>query len=194
MSDLMTPRLSRLLALALLVVVIAVPYLTIVRPYLDALSENREAILEQAALRDRYVGLAAGDAGADEQLAALHDEGGPGESAYLQGDSEALVSADLQNRVKTVVQDNGGVLNSTQILDPATESGFRRLAVRVRLSASTEALYKILYDLESQRPFLFVDNIDINARTIRSPGRGERESVELIVAFDLSGFMRTSGS
>lgn len=193
MSPLITPRLSRLLALALLVVVIAVPYLTIVRPYLETLATNRETIFEQAALRDRYVALAAGDADADERLSALHEESDSGESAYLEGASEALVAADLQNRVKTVVQDNGGVLNSTQILEPTSESGFRRLTVRVRMSASTAALYRVLYDLEAERPFLFIDNIDINARTIRLPDR-DRESVELIVAFDLSGFMRTSGS
>lgn len=189
----MTPRLSRLLALALLVVVIAVPYLAVVRPYLETLAANRETIREQAALRDRYLGLAANDAALDERLADLGDETDGGESAYLEGASEALVAADLQNRVKTVVQDNGGVLNSTQILDPTSESGFRRLTVRVRMSASTEALYKILYDFEAQRPFLFIDNIDINARTIRMPDR-ERETVELIVSFDLFGFMRTPSS
>ncbi|MBL8658929.1 MAG: type II secretion system protein M [Rhodospirillales bacterium] len=196
MNARISPRLSRLLALAVLVFLLVVPYMAIVRPYLDALDANRDAIGEQAALRDRYVGLAAGDAASDTEAADAGDEPsdeGGGESAYLEGASEALVAADLQNRVKTVVQDNGGVLNSTQILETTSESGFRRLAVRVRMSASMDALYKVLYELETQRPFLFTDNIDINARSVRMPDR-KRESVELIVSFDLFGFMRAAGS
>lgn len=196
MNARISPRLSRLLALAILVFVLVVPYVAIVRPYLDALDANRDAISEQAALRDRYVGLAAGDAASDTGAADAGDESsdeGGGESAYLEGASEALVAADLQNRVKTVVQDNGGVLNSTQILETTSESGFRRLAVRVRMSAGMDALYKVLYELETQRPFLFIDNIDINARTVRLPDR-KRETVELIVTFDLFGFMRAAAS
>lgn len=196
MNPRISPRLSRLLALAILVFVLVVPYVAIVRPYLDALAANRDAISEQAALRDRYVGLAAGDAASDTGAADAGDESseeGGGESAYLEGASEALVAADLQNRVKTVVQDNGGVLNSTQILETTSESGFRRLAVRVRMSAGMDALYKVLYELETQRPFLFIDNIDINARTVRLPDR-KRETVELIVTFDLFGFMRAAAS
>lgn len=196
MNPRISPRLSRLLALAILVFVLVVPYVAIVRPYLDALAANRDAISEQAALRDRYVGLAAGDAASDTGAADAGDESsdeGGGESAYLEGASEALVAADLQNRVKTVVQDNGGVLNSTQILETTSESGFRRLAVRVRMSAGMDAIYKVLYELETQRPFLFIDNIDINARTVRLPDR-KRETVELIVTFDLFGFMRAAAS
>ncbi len=193
MNTQISPRLSRLLALAMLVFVLAVPYMAIVRPYLDAIAAGRETISEQVGMRDRYNALAAGDAAIDERLADSSDETDGGESAYLEGASEALVAADLQNRVKTVVQDNGGVLNSTQILETTSESGFRRLAVRARMSASMEALYKVLYDLETQRPFLFIDNIDINARTVRMPDR-KRETVELIVSFDLFGFMRASAS
>jgi general secretion pathway protein M len=192
MSTLISPRLSRLLAVALLVFVLAIPYLLILRPYVATLQANRDALAEQVALRDRYAGLAAAGAGLDERLEDLRDQS-DGQSAYLEGASEALVAADLQNRVKTVVQDNGAVLNSTQILEAADEDGFRRLAVRVRMAASTEALYKALYALESDRPFLFIDNIDINAHIVRRrDGRGE--DVELMVVFDLFGFMRPVAS
>lgn len=191
MSELVTPRLSRLLALALLLLVIAVPYLAIVRPYIETLSEGRETLAEAVALRDRYLSVAAAGAAVDGWRQALSDESDG--AAYLQGASEALVSADLQNRVKTVVQDNGGVLNSTQILDATSEDGFRRLAVRVRMSGGSEALYRVLHALETERPFLFVDNIDINARSMRAR-EGQPETIELMVSFDLFGYMRPASS
>ena len=192
MNPLLTPRLSRLLALALLLLAIAVPYLVIVRPYLETLREDRESLAEALSLRDRYLSVAAAGAAVDGWRQTLSDEGDGG-AAYLQGASEALVSADLQNRVKTVVQGNGGVLNSTQILDATSEEGFRRVAVRVRMSGGSEALYKVLYALETERPFLFVDNIDINARSMRAR-EGQAETIELMVSFDLFGYMRPASS
>lgn len=191
MNPLLTPRLSRLLALALLLLAIAVPYLVIVRPYLETLREDRESLAEALSLRDRYLSVAAAGAAVDGWRQTLSEEGDG--AAYLQGASEALVSADLQNRVKTVVQGNGGVLNSTQILDAASEEGFRRVAVRVRMSGGSEALYKVLYALETERPFLFVDNIDINARSMRAR-EGQAETIELMVSFDLFGYMRPASS
>jgi general secretion pathway protein M len=92
-----------------------------------------------------------------------------------------------------VLQANGGVLNSTQILDTTSEEGFRRLAVRVRMSGGSEALYKVFHALETERPFLFVDNVDINARTVRTR-EGQGETVELMVTFDLFGYMRPATS
>lgn len=191
MSALLTPRLSRLLAVALLVFVVVVPYLGILRPYLESLREGREEIAEIVALRDRYVALAAG-VRIDGWEEGLREEG-DGQPAYLQGPSEALVSADLQNRVKMVVQENGGELNSTQVLEPTSEETFRRLSVRVRMSGGSEALYKVLYALETERPFLFIDNIDINARTMRVR-EGQGETIELMVSFDLFGYMRPAAS
>lgn len=192
MTPLVTPRLSRLLAVAILVALIAVPYLGIVRPYIETLRAGRETLADTAALRDRYLAFAAAGAAITGWTKTLPDDGDDG-AAYLQGASEALVSADLQNRVKTVVQGSGGVLNSTQILDPTIEEGFRRVAVRVRMSGGSEALYKVLYVLETERPFLFVDNVDINARSMRAAG-GQGETIELMVSFDLFGYMRPAAS
>lgn len=192
MTPLVTPRLSRLLAVAILVALIAVPYLGIVRPYIETLRAARETLADTAALRDRYLAFAAAGAAITGWTKTLPDDGDGG-AAYLQGASEALVSADLQNRVKTVVQGSGGVLNSTQILDPTIEEGFRRVAVRVRMSGGSEALYKVLYVLETERPFLFVDNVDINARSMRAAG-GQGETIELTVSFDLFGYMRPAAS
>ncbi len=192
MNTMVSPRLSRLLALALLLAVLAVPYLAIVRPFIAELAANRETLAEQATLLERYSRLAAAGEGLGERLDASRRQP-VDENVYLEGASEALVAAELQNRVKIAVQSNGGTLNSTQILEPTAEAGFRRLAVRARMSAGTDALPKVLHALEAGRPFLFIDNVDINARTFRrrnSAGTGETESVELIASFDLFGYMR----
>jgi hypothetical protein len=61
------------------------------------------------------------------------------------------------------------------------------------MSGGSEALYKVLYALETERPFLFVDNIDVNARSMRAR-EGQAETIELMVSFDLFGYMRPAAS
>ena len=104
------------------------------------------------------------------------------QAGYLTGDSETLVAAELQNLVRTIVERNGGRLESTQILPPVNEAAFRRVTLRVRMSVGVEGLFRILYDLESMLPYLFVDGLDIVSRERRggrqsatAGGRGDTE-------------------
>ena len=42
-----------------------------------------------------------------------------------------------------------------------------KVAVNATVSGDTDSLQKILHDLESQTPLLFVDNLDVSAREVR---------------------------
>jgi general secretion pathway protein M len=61
----------------------------------------------------------------------------------------------------------------------------------------TDSLRKILYDLESQTPLLFVDNLDVSARENRPRlpnGRlASYTRVQLSVQFEVSGYLRKEG-
>ena len=78
------------------------------------------------------------------------------DSQYLPQTAPALAAAELQQRVRAVVEAAGGTLRSTQALPPVEEGSAVRVAVSVTLTGDTGNLEKILYDLESQTPLLFV--------------------------------------
>jgi general secretion pathway protein M len=115
------------------------------------------------------------------------------EQAYFSHrDTEALASADLQNVIKTAVNDAGGQLTSTQGLPGKKENDFNRVAVRVRMSCTIENLRTVLHTFATARPVLVVDQIDITP--VRGPGRRinvkQDASSQLNVSFQVVSFMR----
>ena len=116
---------------------------------------------------------------------------------YLPQFAPALAAADLQQRVKAVVEAVGGTLRSTQALPPVEEGNAVKVAVNATVSGDTESLQKILYDLESQTPLLFIDNLDVSAREIRQRlpnGRlADYTRVQLNIQFEVSGYLRKEG-
>ncbi|MCK7491831.1 MAG: type II secretion system protein GspM [Comamonadaceae bacterium] len=83
---------------------------------------------------------------------------------YLPQSAPPLAAAELQQRVKAVVEAAGGTLRSTQALPPAEEGSAVKVTVSASMTGDTESLQKILYELESQTPLLFLDNLDVTAR------------------------------
>lgn len=110
---------------------------------------------------------------------------------FLDAATPALAAAALQNRVKEVVNAQGGSLVSTQNVEEAAKEKPSRIAVRVRMNGDDAALLKVLYELEGGRPQLFVDNVSVRAHT-KARGRGDARNVEtqLDIQFDLIGFLR----
>ncbi len=113
---------------------------------------------------------------------------------YLPQSAPPLAAADLQQRVKAVVEAAGGTLRSTQALPPVEEGNAVKVAVNATVSGDTEILQKILYDLESQTPLLFVDNLDVSARAVRQRLPNGRLAgytrVQLNIQFEISGYLR----
>jgi general secretion pathway protein M len=108
----------------------------------------------------------------------------------------ALVSADLQKFIKSVISQAGGQLTSTQVLPSSSEDSFIRVTVKVRMSAEIEALRSVLHEIESSVPMMIVDQIDIR------PVRGKRNrktrkidpSNKLNINFQVASFMRAKSS
>lgn len=107
--------------------------------------------------------------------------------------TEALASAELQNIVKTAVSDAGGQLTSTQGLPGKMHDGFFKIAVKVRMTATMEALSSILHTIETAVPVLIVDQLDINPmRGVRNRTNNKIEpSGQLNVSFEIVSFMRS---
>jgi general secretion pathway protein M len=187
----LSPSIRRLIAVALLIAAVALPYRLIVQPLLQSYDERANAAATQYDLLVRYRNLADSRARLRARLQEIQAEPSS-QAGYLTGESETLVAAELQNLVRTTVERNGGRLESTQILPPVSEGAFRRVTLRVRMSTDTDGLFRILYDLESTLPYLFLDGLDIASRERRA-----RRSISgpegggLSVGYDVYGYMRS---
>jgi hypothetical protein len=150
---------GQMLALAIAVLGAAVLYLLVVAPILAFYGERADLLEQRVALAGRYETLA-------RQLPALRaadrkwrDQSG-GE-LLLDGSSDALASAALQTAVKSLVEDAGGKLSSSEVLAPATDENFRRVGIRVIFSGDLKLVTAVLRGVETSRPVLSVGDFSL---------------------------------
>jgi len=182
---------QRWLALSLLLAVILVLTATIIWPIIDQSRQNKQKIEDLTKRLQRYKQVAAGKKQVIEKLNsskdALNDN-----NQFFKSKSYALASADLQQLIKDAIKNSGGQVTSTQVIPETNEGQFARVAIRVQLSATTAALKKILYIVESSRPILIVDNLRIrSSRGIYD--RQLRRRVEtdvLTITLEVSGYLQ----
>lgn len=148
-----TGRNGQLLALGLTILVLAAFWLGVVMPVIDWHGERAELV-------QRMEALVATRAAVQEQAKAVA-AGGAGETALLEGDSESVASATLQELLQAMFMQAGVQLNSVETL-PGDEAGaYRRIRLRVSFNASWPVLMALLKDFEIARPALLIDELSV---------------------------------
>jgi general secretion pathway protein M len=180
---------GRLLALMLLGFVIATAYLAAAAPLIDFYGERENVAETDTALLRRLNAVAAELPTLRARLAALHGAM-DSDSLTLAGASDALAAAGLQSRLEPLAAASGMTIGSTEILPAETEDDYRRIGLRLIVSGSYEALLELLAAIDSGRPPLVVDNLQI--RTLMRQ-LGAEQSVGLDASLDVYGFRLAAG-
>jgi len=149
---------------------------------------SRQATMDQAQERLlRYEQIAARDKELLPQYEALR-QAQKSAGNQLRSDTAAVAGAELQRRVKDITAVHQAQIVSTQILPIASEEGFVRIALRVRLRGVLPALLQSVYDIETNEVHMFLDNL-----SFRNNAAGLRQQQMLIrpmeAEFDLIAYM-----
>jgi general secretion pathway protein M len=120
------------------------------------------------ALADLYAReSAAADAGGlldqlrDRKAAVAANNGPINGSPFLDGPSVTVAGAALLQRVSTAIGNAGGSVQSSQVEVTGNPAGVVKLVVSAELDLN--GLQRLLYDLEAGMPFLFVEQLDVQA-------------------------------
>jgi general secretion pathway protein M len=153
---------------------------------------NRQEIADAITLLERY------QASLDEepmllQKIAQEQEGLRSGAAYLKGPTAALAGAELQDRVRLALGAVGREMKSTEILHDVssdTQTAVKRVGLRVRLSTITADLQTVLFDLETGKPYLFLNRLVITkAMNERSNETSGEDNDQIDVTFDVFGLL-----
>ncbi len=181
---------SRLAALALSAGVVFALYVFVAAPIVAGYAETDAAVVQATELLDRYRRIAAGRPALQERLEALKSRQSE-IGTYLSGGTDALAGAELQELVNATVARGGGGLRSVQILPVKADGGFRRIGVRVQMTATIAQVLRVLHGFEAGSKLLFVDKLEVSNRRAR---RRRKQPVEmdptLLVRLDLFGYLR----
>ncbi|MGA2125467.1 MAG: type II secretion system protein GspM [Xanthobacteraceae bacterium] len=144
--------------------------------------------LALADIYQRHVALAAATdmldrvEGRRPALGGAMSAGGPVGSPFLEGQTVTVAGAALLQRVAAAVTKVGGNVLSSQVELQGSEAkdGFVSLIVSCELDQP--ALQQMLYDVEAGMPFLFVDQLVVQAPQAAASADGGRMRVLLGVS------------
>ena len=182
--------LSRLLAVLLLGAALVGGHRLMVGPVLFAYDNGDRSIEQLRILLQRYHALAGQRGDLAERLAHQQQRRAAAAAAYLQGPSDALAAAQLQARVRSVVEAAGGTMRSALVLPADTSSrdgSTRRTALRVQFVAPIDGLVRALYELETGQPYVMIEQLTIRERGAH--GRQPEAEVMLDVTLEMLGYV-----
>jgi len=169
-----------LLAVAAVLAVVLLPVLLLHRHYDDALADLSQRLAT-------YRRVAAQAPEYSKALATMKER--DARRFYLRNTAPNLAAAELQEQVRAAIEGNGGRISTSQNQSPRDDGRFKQIIVSVQFFATTPNLQKILNAIETQQPYLTVDNLTLrplNAfRGFRPPPGKEPE---INVQLDVSAF------
>ena len=183
----LTPIQSRSLAIGLLVAAVALALGVLLLPVVMLHQHYSDAIESLTDRLERYRRVAAQAPEYRAALEAMREKNG--RSFFLKNKAPNLAGAELQELVRGAIEGNGGRITTSQNQAPKDEGRFRQITVNVQFFATTPNLQKILHALETQQPYLVVENITIrplNAFRGFKPNPGQEP--EINVQLDVAAF------
>ena len=191
MSEQLSSNQQRWLALGLLLLVGLLLITLVVMPIANQGLEYNENKQDLAFRLKRFRQVIASKDSVLEKIAEAREQI-QSQGYFSAQQSESLASAELQKLLKKSISAAGGQLTSTQVLPRKIEQSFIRISVKVRMVGDMEALRSVLYEIETSRPLILVEQLDIR------PIRGKRNRItrkieatgKLNINFQVTSFMK----
>lgn len=155
----LTRRQQRVVAIALLAAAVVLVLAVLLGPILLLHRHYNAAIGDLTDRLERYRRVAAQAPELRRALDVMKDK--DGRRFYLKNTAPNLAGAELSDLVRAAIENNGGRITTSQNPAPREEGRFKQLTVNVQFFATTPALARILQALDTQQPYLMVDNLTI---------------------------------
>ena len=183
----LTPPQARALAILVLVAAVALVLAILLAPVLMLHKHYDDAIETWSTRLSTYRRVAAQAPALRSALDVMRTK--DARRFYLRNTAPNLAGAELQELVKSTIEQAGGRITTSQSPAPREDGSFRQIVANVQFFATTPNLQRILHALETKEPLLVVDNITIrptNAFRGFKPAVGQEPEVN--VQLDVSAW------
>lgn len=185
----MNPKQSRQVAVGLLVAAIVAVIAAIAIP-VWIVNRHYDAALDDAANKlDRYRRIATTRPEVARQLEAVRAK--ESRKFFLRSGATAMSAAEAQEALRAIIEANAGRLITMQAPTVRDEGRYRQISVNVQLTANIFALRKILHAIETNTPYLFVDNLMVRTQVPGNFRPGPGAEPDMYMTFDVSGYAQT---
>lgn len=169
---------GRAIALAILVLPLLLLWRYALAPAWHSYSDIGLGIEEARFQIQRYQGLA-------QRLPQLEKQAGAVTTArplagyLMEGENRALAAANLQRRLQQDVRRHNGRILSARVVKAVADGPFERVTVDVRAQLPLAGLQGFLHALETGKPYLFIDTMNVSARPARRRGKPTAPEMDL---------------
>lgn len=183
MTALPTGRRGQALAVGLALLVVAVIWLGVASPALAWFAERADLLSRQQTLAARMASLAASGPALQRRVAQMN-EAAPAPQTVLEGATDAVAGAALQQAVQDMAARTGATVTSAEAL-PADDAGtYRRISLHVTVNGSWPSIVALFGAVADAAPRMLVD--DVSLRPALALGATDRHPLEAsftIIAF-----------
>ena len=183
LSGLPTGALGRSLAAGILVLLIGATCLGIVLPIAAWFVNRGNTLADRATLAQRMAQVAA-TLPAVEQAAQARATPEAAQELVLSQNSDSLAGAAFLQAVQDMAARSGTTLSTTEILPPEAVGSYRRIRLRIALSASYPMVVAFLQSIDGAKPRMLVDALQLRAAPVLvGQESGPVEAAMTITAF-----------
>jgi hypothetical protein len=150
---------SRAFALGLLGLLAAVLWMGAVDPIKRRYDDNDQTIIDGIRLLAGFKSVIVQGRQAGSELSASDLERYRGD--FLAGPEDAIIVADLQTRLRSLITARNAELSSARALPPKSRDGLEYLGVGLQIRAEMKSIQEVLHSIETGTPLLFVERADL---------------------------------
>jgi general secretion pathway protein M len=160
-----------------------VVYLLAIEPLRAFLGDRADAIAERRGTLAGYEAIASQEATVKDYARQVEESNARGE--LLTGESEGVVNANLQARLKALAEEAGATVMSLQALPAKVLNGETLVGARLDVTGPLPALHKLAKSLEGDPPLLLVLTAAVRKTAIWSEQTAAEQTLE--AQFDVFG-------
>jgi general secretion pathway protein M len=167
MMPLPTGRRGQILALGITVVLIVIAWVGVVGPALSWYGGRAEMLAQRRVLAGRMAAIAATAPALQAQLQAAAASGPP-KRAVLEGATDAIAGAALQQQVQDMTSQVGATLTSAESLPPVQAGEYRRIGLHVSVTAPWTVMVALLVAIQNATPQMLIDDLQLQSGVLLS--------------------------
>lgn len=179
-----SPRGGRALFVGVNLLALALIYLVFIEPARRMIADGAEAIAERRQTLARYEAVALHEGQIQDYARQVADTNGRGE--LFDGDSDGVINANLQARLKSIAESAQVTVRSLQMLPEKPFQGVTLVGARLDVAGSYENVHALARALEGEPPLMI-----ITAATLRNQammwGAPQQGETEIEAQFDVFG-------
>jgi general secretion pathway protein M len=111
---------------------------------------------------------------------------------FLAGPNENVISADLQTRLKAIIEAAGARSRAVQALPLKSSDQIRYSGSRIEIFGSIQSIHRAIYAIESAKPYLFITGAAIKPQPSASR-QGVSEEPVIQAQLDIFGAIQING-